>query len=618
MPKRAQEEGVVAESRLLLSGFDAIISPSEDIPDAYHVVLEEGGAQVYETDIPVNLDEFEGDNEDLDGSDALLEEVGKAAIDLFEAERGTLGQGAGATDMEARTKRASKEKDIIDLINDDPDDVLKDPVNEIISDEWGDFYSPKNAGEGIKWVVEEYLETFSPEELMSMWGLSIETLNSINWSQIAEYFFNEYEKNVDPFEETSEYHPHLHNMGPEFQEDYPELPEPWIKEQRTKRAYCESTYWEEWYYNLKGTQYEDEATNLLDQYLRTWEPDQYQSDFAEDLYIKLDEIYHQMDMLNFERMKTSEPEQIFVLVQGATKKAFYDYAYVEEYLDKFRNHRLEPKAVELVKQMLDVETQIDNQSNVSDEKWKQREDLMNAMRELSMVALQSDLEARTPEIESPIEVAPNMAADIAELMSDVELEEPLEPLEEDEFQTFANKKAQEDHQMNAEEVWREVFMNNLDNFYEAFEAYKEEPEYIEDALQVIAENAAGILYEVDWSYVADMFENQVKKMKRSAEKEDEDKDTEEPREVEQIGEERDGLDPAEYEPQQQAFNANERVKLKVDVKVPMWGGFSRTYPAGTLGYTECNYDNVANFYLFRSDDGKIFKVRYDQLQSAKK
>ena len=75
---------------------------------------------------------------------------------------------------------------------------------------------------------------------------------------------------------------------------------------------------------------------------------------------------------------------------------------------------------------------------------KQRRDLEDAMHELSMVALQSDLEERTPEIESPIEVAPEMAADIAELMEGVDLDAPVEslPSEEDEFQTFAKKKGQ--------------------------------------------------------------------------------------------------------------------------------------------------------------------------------
>lgn len=527
MSKRAQEEGEVVESNLLLSGFDVIISPSEDIPDAYHVILEEGGSQVYETDIPISLDEFEGDNEDLDGSDALLEEVGKAAIDLFEAERGTLGQGAGATDMAARTKRAC----------------------------------------------------------------------------------------------------------------------------------FESMYWEEWYYNLKGTQYEDEATNLLEQYLRSFEPDQYQSDFAEDLYIKIDEIYHQMDMLNFERMKTSEPEQIFVLVQGRAKKSFYDHLYIEEYLDKFINHNLEAKAVELVKQLLDVEVQIDNQINVSEEKWKERENLQNAMQELSMVALQADLEARTPEIESPIEVAPNMAADIAELMEGVDLEEPIEPLEEDEFSVFGRKtrgsfeygfdyadiledaKKLKDFPYSREKAL-EVLMDGYgysiadkekvekaieetyggryiidlpemeDKIFDSYEdAYQELKDYYWEEAESQAFRYPDTIRDVDTGEIIEELAEFIKK----AEKEDEDK--EEKREVEQRGDES-GLDPAERE--QEAFNANERIQLKKEVEVSLWGGMKKKYPAGTKGYAESAFDKNGDFYLMRLDDGKMIRVKYTDIKSIKK
>lgn len=400
MTKRAQE-GDISEFSLLLSGFDVIISPSDDIPDAYHVVLEEEGAQVYEADIPVNLDDFEGNNDDLDGSDQLLEEVGQAAIDMFEAERDTLGQGAGALTTEARTKR----------------------------------------------------------------------------------------------------------------------------------AYCESMYWEDWYYNLKGTSYEDEATNLLEQYLRTWEPDQYQSDFSEDLYMKQDELYHQMDMLNFERMKTSEPEQVFVLVQSAKKRAFCDHAFLEEYLDMFLNHKLESKAVDLVKQVLDVETQIDNQDNMWEERWKQQEELMRAMEELSMVALQEDLEARTPELEG-IEVAPNMAGDLAELMEDVELEEPLEPMEEDEFQTFAKKKAQDN---------------------------------------------------------------------------DPDKDTDEEHAETELGEEREGLDPAEYEYSKE-FKAGDEITLNKALDITLWGGKSLPLSKGTKGVLDGSYepdDEMPLVRFFKEDNSTL-------------
>lgn len=78
---------------IVLQGFTVTIRSTEE-PDVFHVELAESGNQVYEGDIPVDMEAEEGE-------EILVEDVltyaGQAAIDLFEAERGTLGEGAGAT-----------------------------------------------------------------------------------------------------------------------------------------------------------------------------------------------------------------------------------------------------------------------------------------------------------------------------------------------------------------------------------------------------------------------------------------------------------------------------------------------------------------------------------------
>jgi len=87
----------------LIRGYDVTVSPS-DVPDSYHVNVSEHGSLGWETDVPVDLDNLQGENEELDGSDALLNYVSNAAVDLYESEKGTLGQGAAAEVQAMRKK----------------------------------------------------------------------------------------------------------------------------------------------------------------------------------------------------------------------------------------------------------------------------------------------------------------------------------------------------------------------------------------------------------------------------------------------------------------------------------------------------------------------------------
>jgi hypothetical protein len=84
---------VQSETHLVLRGFDAIVYPSEDPGDNFQVILSEGGNEVYDVSIPIPVDE----DSDEAYSDDYIEFAAQAAIDWYEAGRGTLGQGAGAT-----------------------------------------------------------------------------------------------------------------------------------------------------------------------------------------------------------------------------------------------------------------------------------------------------------------------------------------------------------------------------------------------------------------------------------------------------------------------------------------------------------------------------------------
>ena len=85
---------------LVLSGFDVALTPSQFGDDYVFVTITEGNDKVFSQDIPVSpmqQGESTGD---------VIENTAQAAIDLFESERGTLGQGAGAEIM-ATTKKGN-------------------------------------------------------------------------------------------------------------------------------------------------------------------------------------------------------------------------------------------------------------------------------------------------------------------------------------------------------------------------------------------------------------------------------------------------------------------------------------------------------------------------------
>lgn len=94
--KISQQVTYDKEYTMLLRGFEVAIKPSET-EGFYTVTLNELGSEVFNEDVPIagtDIDEI-----------SLLNNTAQAAIDMFEASRSTLGQGAGA--MIATKKIAS-------------------------------------------------------------------------------------------------------------------------------------------------------------------------------------------------------------------------------------------------------------------------------------------------------------------------------------------------------------------------------------------------------------------------------------------------------------------------------------------------------------------------------
>lgn len=77
--------------------------------------LFESGSHVFDTDVPIDFSQFETESEIDENSDALINEAAQAAVDEFEASRGSLGQGAGvlATRKRSVNYPTSKEEGLL-------------------------------------------------------------------------------------------------------------------------------------------------------------------------------------------------------------------------------------------------------------------------------------------------------------------------------------------------------------------------------------------------------------------------------------------------------------------------------------------------------------------------
>lgn len=461
---------------LLIRGFDVVIEPSDET-DSYHVTVSEGGSLGWEVDVPIDLEQITQsgieDSEDLDGSDALMQYVGNAAVDLFEAQRGTLGEGASAPEVQAMKKR----------------------------------------------------------------------------------------------------------------------------------SYYDSLHWEEWYMKLKGTPFEEQATAMLEEYFQLSAQCDEADDVFNDLWAEERKILHDLNMLNLERMKALPAGQTVIIIQGSRpKEACWDSNQLEDYLTCFMGDPMEPQAIAKVRELLDVRDRINNRETPGTDLWAQKNDLENQMFDLSLQALQQNVQVPDIDIES------EMAADLAELMNGVDLHAPLEPMEEppdliasrsQKLAWFFDNWKQEMTKVNlieklGERGWGDWLASQAVEKYFSGENLDEQvTAAIEDALTEMEKAARKVAFEE----VED----------------DEDR-------VEELGDKREGLDPAVMEGEQFAFNTNEYVQLKEELTVsgPGWGG-KTTYPKGTKGYAETQYDRAGDYYLMRTEDGRaLIKVHWTQIKAIPK
>jgi len=230
-----------------------------------------------------------------------------------------------------------------------------------------------------------------------------------------------------------------------------------------KNSFYRVLEWETWYMSFKGTVYQEQATELLENYLDLGAATE------QDTQVELSAAYqeqhlleHQMCKLFFEKMK-GDPGGQTVIIINAYKTAFYGIGQLEDWLAKFVGHKLEPQAVAYAKEYLDLTAKIENLNNSQVDTWETENELRFAMEELRLQLMQANLDQMLPE-DAP-DIAPKMMNDMFELAEGVDFDEPLTPESDvpvslydepiDETQTFdmvSRKKAEEDEVTGQEPV----------------------------------------------------------------------------------------------------------------------------------------------------------------------
>ncbi len=400
-----------------------------------------------------------------------------------------------------------------------------------------------------------------------------------------------------------------------------------------KRSYFESLSWEEWYMSFKGTPFQEQSTTLLEQYLQSYTPTE-QDDIDSQLnrlYREQAELEHRMDMLFFEKMKADTGRQTVIVVNAV--KACFDSCGVEAWLNKFSGHKLEEQALAYAQTYLDLSAKIKTMHDNQEDTWSARSDIMFAMEELKLQALQQNIEINTP-TEGP-EIAPNMMNDMFELAEGVTFDEPLEPMSEALPETLVQEPASLYDEgvvaarRRAQDMTDRVSLRDLaDCLQDEFRVKL--PSGVEEARSVLEveypstdwdlvsdeEIAQGIEFAFDFGQ-PNPYSNLAVKHAQT------DTDTErEPVEVIEKGEMHEGLDPAEVEIDRAPFNVSESVTLSKEFEQTLWGGIRRTYPKGTKCVVDDLGDRQGNEYYLRVTEGdhtgRLFKVPFSYLTRQKK
>lgn len=207
---------------------------------------------------------------------------------------------------------------------------------------------------------------------------------------------------------------------------------------KKKAALWEINDLEKWFLKFKGTGFEEEAANLVEQKLGIQLERFLVKDPSPGLYAEQGQIEYDMAMLNLERIREGKNQTVIIvqshsLIEGGSEES----DLIESYLNKFIGDKREDKALRLVQDYLDVAKKLNTADTSLSDLWKREDEIDNLMQDLSLQLLQQNVIEVQPT--EGAEALPNMAADIAELMEGVSLDVPFEEIAARVAQAEANE-----------------------------------------------------------------------------------------------------------------------------------------------------------------------------------
>lgn len=357
-----------------------------------------------------------------------------------------------------------------------------------------------------------------------------------------------------------------------------------------KRKAFVSEWYEDWFMSLKGTSFEDQAASLLEQYFTCTRESGKRNPEIDVLEERMRDIELELDRLNLKRMRVQKANQTIIVVKACLDSA----TEVQKFLAKFEGTPFQDSAVSLFAEYLDLSKKIDMLYAASENSWERQEEIEDAMTELLITSQQQTVHEMQVE-ETGLDIAPNMASDLVELMDGVDLQGPLIPM-------MAKKKVAKKYYVLVgfeNGIWEVIFgdydkdtvvMEKDDNVGGAWEKMK--------ILPLMSDTQKEIDLALDKL-------NNVGKEARKAFNEDVE------HEVQELGNEG-GLDPAEVPWEDMPFHTGEPVSLKKEFEFNAWG-VEYVLPKGAKGTILNEYDKHGDFYMVEFEDG-VHKIPTDFLK----
>ena len=329
--------------------------------------------------------------------------------------------------------------------------------------------------------------------------------------------------------------------------------------------FLESCNYESWYFQFKGTPYEQEATVLLEELINLRAAHAAKTELA-GLVADKERLLSELDKFNMEMLKESKPPvQIMIIQAFSERKACETFDWVDGFIEKFKGHRLEPQVLMKIHALIETQEAIDLSLLRMQEEREVEEGVKKKMNALLVDKAKNEVRSKLPE--SGIEVAPEMANDIADLMEGVSFDEPLEPMMLEPSMSGLPMPAAE--QPKAPVV---PFGNplSIDNMRASSRKYAEKEE---DNSPFSVE---------DWGV--------------------------------ELGKVHEGTDPAEVPAEDRIpFQKGEQVKLKKAIDVPGYDILDNTLPKGSIGWVNSEYDGHGDFLNVRFEGGTVLSVPCDML-----